>query len=52
MCLAVCLSAPVAAQVASYNTVNSVLTLPSVKVGAETYSQVTLLIIGNDTFTL
>lgn len=39
MCLAVCLSAPVAAQVASYNTVNSVLTLPSVKVGAETYSQ-------------
>lgn len=55
LCLALGLCAPVTAQVAtyaSYNPINNVLSLPSVKVGADTYSQVTLLNVGNYSFTL
>jgi hypothetical protein len=46
------ISTCVGAQVATYDVIASLLTLPAVKVGSDTYTNVTLLNIGNFTFKL
>ena len=50
--VAACISAAAAAQVTSYDATSSVLTIPSVSVGAATFTNVTLRNTGNFTFSL
>ena len=49
---AACISAAAVAQVTSYDATSSVLTIPSVSVGAATFTNVTLRNVGNFTFSL